>query len=159
MDELVQRKELLRFECRMARHEFAERTIVVSPGSQEWVRTELNAIVTVDPSEISPREQVYVLFKNFVLGKSMRTGRMFHRMKPLEGAHDIFELKTVDIRIFGWFFRKDFFVAVAGASIGQVKGTGMYGKYRDVAVAFRNQLALDEPKALYGAGEQDVVSI
>ncbi|MDO6967098.1 hypothetical protein [Rhizobium alvei] len=159
MDMLVQQKVLLRFECRMARHEFAERTIVVSPGFQEWVKAELNLMTAIDPAEVSPSEQVYILFKRFVLGKSMRTGRLFHRMKPLDGNHDIYELKTPDIRIFGWFYRKDFFVAAFGANIEQLKGTGMYGTYRDLAVAFRDNLPLNEPKALYGAGENDVVSV
>lgn len=110
----------------------------------------------MEPSDLRPLAQVQQVLKNFIIGWPMRIGLDFHVMAPLES--DVYELKTPDIRLFGWFYRRDHFIVVCGADIGRLKGQGLYGQYRDRVVEARRQLPLDEPKCLWGAKEHDVIS-
>jgi len=77
-------------------------------------------------------------------------------MRPKEA--DVFELVTPDVRIFGWFPRKDVFVAVAGDVMENTHGHDLYPGYRNMVIRQRELLDLDEPKWTPGASENDVIS-
>jgi len=80
---------------------------------------------------------------------------MFHDMLPKE--HAVWELKTADLRIFGWLCQPREFIAVCGGfkdDYEEPTKTKNYGDDRDRVIAARNALALDEPKFVTGAFDE-----
>lgn len=80
--------------------------------------------------------------------------------KPLNHVEDgIWELKTTDLRIFGWFPQKDCFIGVIADTKERLLKYQLYGPYAKLEVTpFRNQLDLDLPKFVPGKNPHDVVS-
>lgn len=101
----------------------------------------------------TPREQLDDIFHQFISGKNMNFYPQAHSMRPPECA--VWELKSDDLRVFGWFWRKGIFIISDIASAKETKTLKRYDEYRDRAVALREQLKLDEPKFLSG-GYDDV---
>src|SRR5262249_38215357 len=105
---------------------------------------------------LTPFEQVDQKLRDFVLGLPMayEVDR-----KQIEGhPYFIWELKTVDIRVFGWFASKGVFVAVAGAMRRNLKPANKkYSRQIDRTVAFRSALDLDEPKFIKGVTADEVL--
>ncbi|TPJ34283.1 hypothetical protein [Mesorhizobium sp. B2-6-5] len=110
----------------------------------------------IDPAMTAPVKQVFGLLQTFITGKPLVHGRQFHILHPEK--QDVWELKTVDVRIFGWFHERNRFVAVRGASMEQCKNDG-YAEFRNEVVAYRAALDLDEPKFKQGAKIDDVISV
>ena len=104
---------------------------------------------------LSPDEQLYDLLRRFLSGGRLEYGHDLHELEPLE--HDVWELKTTDVRIFGWFPGKCEFVAVSADLKKSIMDSGLYPGYRDEVVKFRDQLDLDEPKYQLGASYDDVL--
>jgi hypothetical protein len=84
-------------------------------------------------------------------GDPMRYGPMFHDMDP--GSDEVWELKTADLRIFGWIYRPREFIAVNGGYTDDYKPptkTKNYADDRRDVVNARNALPLDPPKFATG---------
>ena len=102
-------------------------------------------------------EQVDGLVDVFCSGDTLTYGEQF---KPLTHIKDgVWELKTPDIRIFGWFNRKDCFIGVVADDATRIKTYHLYHGYANVTTArFRDALDLDEPKYVTGDDPHAVVS-
>ncbi len=82
-----------------------------------------------------------------------------HRFKPLTHHRDgIWELKTPDLRIFGWFVKRDQFVGWAADATEKIKKHNLYHGYAREAGHFRDNLNLDPPKFVQGDKPDAVVS-
>jgi len=149
-------KALVELTIRLRSREYAERSFYASPDLFKWLKNDLPGLQQIDGSDAHPREQFFILLRHFVTGKPMIRNRMFRHLRPLE--RDVFELKTADLRIFGWFLSRDRFVAVAADSVERIKRHDLYAGYIGVVERFRDSLDLDEPKCLWGASDTDVVS-
>ena len=70
------------------------------------------------------------------------------QFKPLNYVQDgIWELKTANLRIFGWFPKKDCFLGVIANTKAQILEHKLVTPYANVEVApFRNKLDPHEPK-------------
>ena len=107
---------------------------------------------------MSPQEELDDLLFNYISSEGvMRYGRMFKDLVP--AVDECWELKTWQLRIFGWFYRKDCFIAVHIDRTINVKGrNGGYriaiNKTKDV----RQRLRLDEPRFV-GGELSNVISI
>lgn len=154
---LCEAKLLVPVTVRLSRREFNERAFFALPEFVEWLRGPLQTMVSGDPSDLSPREQFLALLRHYVTGRPMARNRMFKRLRPHE--NDVFELKTRDLRIFGWFIRPNEFVAVCGGSTDHIKKHDLYAGFVGSVVRVRAALDLDEPKCAWGALETDVVSV
>lgn len=157
IDMMVKSGALVLYRAHLPRRHLPQRAIFLLPEMVQWVRSELPRIEALDVHDLSPRLQVFMLFNAFVAGEPMRIGRMFHAMRPV--SKGVYELKTPDIRIFGWFYRRDVYIAAQGCPMVDVKTEGTYAAFRDRVVDRRSRLPLDEPKYLQGASEDDVVSV
>ncbi len=107
--------------------------------------------------EESPTQQFDALLEVFCSGDTLTFDRRF---KPLitHVKDGIWELKTPDLRIFGWFHVKDCFIASAMDQTFNVKSYDLYAGYANESVYHRNQLDLDEPKFVPGGDPNVVVS-
>jgi hypothetical protein len=71
----------------------------------------------------------------------------------------IWELKTEDIRIFGFFHKKDCFIGVVADDATRIKTYDLYHGYANVNCRrFREAIDLDNPKCVLGDDPNAVVS-
>ena len=90
------------------------RNIYISKGAETWIREKLKQL---DADKYyhgveMPREQLVDVFRRVM------TGEQINKFPPktlIEHPDWIHELRTADLRIFGWFWRRnDFIVAAIG---------------------------------------------
>lgn len=106
--------------------------------------------------DTSPLEELNDLLTVYVGGNQLAFGGQFHPLEHVDAG--IWELKTVDVRVFGWFAAHDHFVCTNVDMKKTVKTGGLYPHYRDRAVSFRHDLDLDEPKFVPGDDPANVIS-
>ena len=66
------------------------------------------------------------------------------------------ELRTPDVRVFGWLPARRHFIAVSGEMKRRLKPSSKYTPFIQGVVAFRDALDLDAPKALTGVATHDI---
>jgi hypothetical protein len=108
---------------------------------------------TAGVRDLSAKEQVYDLWHGFITGEEIRTYEKLHIMRP--GDRGVWELKTLDVRMFGWFYRPNTFIISRGIDAFSCKQHDLYAGLRDEAVRKRDELDLDLPK--FVSGEYDDV--
>lgn len=77
-------------------------------------------------------------------------------LKPLDS--DVWELKTADMRLIGWFCMRDIFICTAIEQKHRLVQSNLYGPYIQDAVRMRNQMELQAPKSVEG-GLEYVISV
>lgn len=111
------------------------------------------------PAKETPRQQMDSLFRKWNAGKPMKRRRSFDIMRP--PIDSVWEMKSVDIRVFGWMHRPKCFVAVFGGLADDYKPQNgnkpkeSYEEARERVVWIRSRLRLDEPK--FVTGEYDAL--
>lgn len=140
-------------------HEQPERLLYAYPHVVEWLDQTLPSLPSdfkdFMQEDLSPMEQVDALFHDFVSGENFSYYERSHSMTPLPLG--IWELKTTDVRFFGWFhIRKCFVIANVDTKARLLELPGLNGGYRENAVFRRNKLDLDTPKFITG-GYVDVL--
>jgi len=132
------------------------RTITVRTRLKDWMLETLPSLESTWKIEQSPLEQLDALTEVFCSGEPLAFG---HQLKPLTHIRDgIWELKTADLRMFGWFTTKDHFLGVDADLTDRIKKLKLYRPYCDQAVRYRDGLPLDPPKFVPGDNPHDVVS-
>lgn len=154
--ELSIRGDLIRYDPGLGENQLENRCIYVFPRVLAWIENRLPNIESDIENEHSPEEQLDDFLAAFCRGDALAFGRQFHSLIPI--GDSVWELKTPDVRLFGWFAACDCFVATDGAAAGLVKRLRMYAGYRDQAIRLRNQLELNEPKNLHGDAPDGIVS-
>jgi hypothetical protein len=102
----------------------------------------------------TPRQQMDSLLRKWNAGMRMRQGRAFDIMRP--PIDSVWEMKSVDLRIFGWMHKPRCFVAVFGGLADDYKSQNgnspkeSYDKARERVVWIRDRLGLDNPKFVTG---------
>lgn len=148
--------ELCRYDAFLADDQQPERTIFFFPRSRTWMSDILPTLESTWNIEVSPLEQVDAFLALYCAGEPLSFG---HRFKPLTHLGDgVWELKTADVRLFGWFVSRDSFVVTDGVLARDVKLRNGYRPFAEQAVRFRDRLALDEPKFVAGEDPHNVVS-
>jgi hypothetical protein len=92
-----------------------------------------------------------------ISGELLEERRDLRPLLPFDSC--VWELKTIDVRIFGWFPIRDAFVAVNGGMARKIKDARMYHGYREEVRTVRDRLDLDEPKSIEGSRVSDVLSV
>ena len=141
------------------RREFQFRWIYALPTFVEWKNSELPMLQQgrLKATE-TPEEQFDNILFKWIVGKEIRYGTMFKDLSPI--GDEVWELKTVDLRIFGWMFQKDKFVAVFGDYADNYKPPSRRSSYNVAmakVVSARKKLDLDQPKFITGVYD-DIVS-
>ena len=107
----------------------------------------------------TPKEQMYTVLRKWNAGRPMMRGRAFSDLRPRH--HSVWEMKTPDLRIFGWLYRPRVFVAAFAASADDYKKQKgqapkeSYDAARDRVVWLRSMLPLDPP--LFVTGDYDAL--
>jgi len=133
------------------------RQFYASPDLHGWINDVLPTIVSAWETELTPLEQFVDLAETFCAGERLMYGLL---LKPLTHITEgIWELKTPDIRIFGWFPRKYCFIGAGADDATRIKRHHLYHGYANVTTKrFRDALDLDNPKYVPGDNPHAVVS-
>jgi hypothetical protein len=144
----------------LRRREFDEREFHALPSFMLFIKQILPAAAPgVIAARETPRQQMDTLLRKWTAGKPMRQGRAFGIMRP--ATDSVWEMKTVDLRIFGWMHKPKCFVAVFGGLADDYKSQNgnppkeSYKEAMERVVWIRDRLGLDEPK--FVTGEYDAL--
>lgn len=149
LDELCNQKRLVKLGGGLDYHEQPERRLYAFPHVIDWLDAVLPTVVSeLGDGSQTPEEQIDDLLYMFVSGADMSFYERSHSMTPSE--HGVWELKSPDLRLFGWFRRKGTFVITRIDTAFRCKQHGLYVGYRSDAVRLRDGMNLDEPKFVTG---------
>lgn len=130
-------------------------------GTQDLIQWLENVLPNLDHNELydvlSPQEQVLAVFAEYVGGEQFIDDRRFKKLN-WNPEYFVWELKTEEVRIFGWVPEKDVFICCFGDSKDTILVEDSYGRYIAQTVYVRNNLDLDDPKFVESGDLTDVVS-
>jgi hypothetical protein len=153
---LCTRGALIQVDVELGVREMPIRKFYGFPHVIEWIEEVLPALQPeLDAGRQSPIEQVDSLLYDFIRGANIAHYERAHIMQPTEPG--VFELKTPDVRFFGWFPMKDHFIAADVDTTCRCKMYQLYAGYRGDVQRRRSCLDLDPPKFLSG-GIHNVLS-
>lgn len=153
---LVGDDALIKIDPQLEPNEQEHRLIYALPSVIPRLADELPGWSSVWQIEQTPQQQLDALFEIFCSGEAL----VFDlRFKPLTHLGDgVWELKTSDLRLFGWFPAKDVFIFPCIDLAGKIKTYNLYAGYAGEVVRQRSKFPLDEPKFVPGENPNDVVS-
>jgi hypothetical protein len=151
-DTLLNREKVLtRVVLKLPRGQFHDRKFYAYPGCIAWMQQVSKMVTGRLASDFTPQEQLVERLRQWMSGQPMEYGRMFHDMDPR--TDDVWEMKTADLRIFGWMYRPREFIAVQGGYTDDYKEptkTKNYADDRRDVVKARDALPLDGDKFVRG---------
>ncbi len=154
--ELAEQGILVKYDPHLAPTVQELRQIFVTPNVRDWLTQQLPTMNSSWNLEASPLEQFDALAEEFCAGKVLKID---WQLKSLNHLGDgIWELKTADVRLFGWFPARDCFIAADADTAERVKTHNLYRGYSGQVARKRDQLALNEPKFVPGDNPNGVVS-
>lgn len=156
--QLVDSEALIRVNV-LESDDLPSRCLYATPDFVDWLENTLSELVE-DPiyGDLSPYEQVYAMFAEYVSGSDFSSDRRFRKMSSTP-EYWVWEMKTVSIRIFGWVPNKDCFICCYGDEADKIKFLDSYNTYIAKTFYVRNQLPLDPPKYVAGGQYEQVISI
>lgn len=158
LDYLLRSGDVVRVEIELGPEELPKRLLYATPGFVRWLEERLKED---EPSPLGsdtrPVEQLDYLFYSFISGRPLVYSRQFRAIKAERNA--VWELKTPDFRIFGWFVQKDCFVAVFGDWTDHVKDHDLYRGYRLEVRRLRRELGVSDALCVEGVDPEDVLSL
>ena len=156
--DMVQSGALLKIEVELAPDCQPSRLLYGTPGFVRWLREVVDG---GEPSlrlgEATVAEQIDDLFSSFLSGSPLIFTKQFRVVRTEDNA--VWELKTPDVRIFGWFMIKDCFVAVFGNWADTTKDHDLYRGCRIAIRRLRRELGIDEALCVKGVAPDDVLSV
>jgi hypothetical protein len=154
--ELIDAGRLVKLDPALEDNELEHRYIYAIPEVITSLESELPQWQSQWNIEQTPIQQYDALLEIFCSGEVLTYGPQF---KPLNHLSDgIWELKTADLRIFGWFNVRDSFIAGAIDTAFRVKNHNLYAGHANVVAYRRRLLSLDEPKFIIEEDPTHVVS-
>jgi hypothetical protein len=138
--------------------ELPKRRLFGTPEFVRWLDETLPGLLGDSiGADLSPFDQVYALFFEYVIGNAFSTDRRF---KKLNGTpdHYVWEFKTDDVRVFGWVPQKDTFICCFGDSKVAIETFQKYGRYIAQTKFVRDNISLDAPKFIESVRYVDVIS-
>ena len=152
---LVAERKLIRVTMQLGRGQDHERKLYTYPDCAAWMRDAVPKMVTGRcKSPMTPKEQLRQLFRQWMAGEAMAYDRRFRDLLPLDNF--VSEMKTDDLRIFGWIYRPREFIAVCGGYADDYKEptkTKFYNDDMREVLARREVIDLDGDK--YATGPFD----
>jgi hypothetical protein len=149
---ILEDARITRVKLRLPRGRFDERELYAFPECLDWMRKKVPTMVTGRiGSAFTPAEQLMRRLTQWIVGDTMVHNRMFKDMEPQ--SHGVWELKTENLRIFGWMYQRRKFIAVCGGYADDYKEPTKVKFYADdkrTVMVKRNALPLDGAKFVLG---------
>ena len=147
INQLLAKDELILYEAELEPHMMPERLIYLSSELAAWIGDVLDLEEMDRGRDLDPSEQVESILDQFVAGHHMGRSEL-RKLEPL--GNGIWEFKPTDVRIFGYFYRKSFFIATCGEMKKKLKKRSDYQPYINKALASRDSYDLPPPSHLDG---------
>lgn len=143
--QLVEEGDLIKVGSPLGLGEMPERAIYAFPRAVEWMQEHLTELQSDGyyTGVVSPLEQADDLLHRFIIGDDMQDKPPRSMRPEREG---VWELRTPDLRFFGWFWKRGCFLLSAIATKKECKISGLYHGYMQQCVRDRTLLNLDSPK-------------
>lgn len=154
--QLAAKGALVRFDPELGAHEFEERRIYMLTRVPRQIAERIDDAVSDRLIETSPKEQLDQLLVDFCAGVELMVDTQFKCLHPV--GQGVWELKTADVRIFGWFDEKDCFVCSAADTTHRVKNFRLYHGYIEETAQLRLELIGPGGTFVEGNQSNDVVS-
>ncbi|MDE4134548.1 hypothetical protein PXK00_15625 [Phaeobacter sp. QD34_3] len=139
-------------------HELPWRSLYGTPDFIDWLD---RALPTLDHNDLyddlTPQDQVFVAFHEYVAGEEFLEDRRFKKLSWTPERF-VWEIKTEEVRVFGWVPHKNAFICCYGDSKDRIETERSYGRYIAQTVYVRDNMDLDEPKLVRSGALHDVVS-
>jgi hypothetical protein len=132
------------------------RCIYLSEKLKNWMNDVLPQLQATWQTELTCQEQVGALVESFCAGDELDSSTQFRALRPI--GQGVWELKTGDVRMFGWFVKKDHFIGVVAHDAYRVKYHDLYHGLIGEVVRYRDALDLDDPKFVPGDNPHAVLS-
>jgi hypothetical protein len=156
--ELALAGDLIQIDVPLEQGELSWRRIFATPAFVEWLDKVLPTLEsTTIGADSEPHEQIDAVFHDYVIGEHMVIGKKFKRLKYNPDL-SVWELKTSDVRVFGWVPAKDVFICAYGDLKDEIELKNAYGKYIAQTHFARTQMNLDDPKVIESKEYYDVLS-
>lgn len=125
------------------------RDVYVTLGAGTWISEELKTLKTDGFYEgaLSPREQLADVSRRVMVGEQIDQFRPKTIVKHPDWIH---ELRTPDLRIFGWFWRQRCYIASVLATKASLVESIKYSGCIETVRFERAKLDLDPPKFIEG---------
>jgi hypothetical protein len=145
---------LLSYDPDFEADEFPTRWVHQAPEFVSWLANVLPHELPEGGRISTPYEQVEQRLYEYCLGRPMTYDRDRKVLAPQH--HYVWEIKTPDVRLFGWLPAPRHFIAVCGEMKARLAPNAKYKPFIDRVVAFRDNLDLDLPKFLTGVSPNDI---
>jgi hypothetical protein len=153
---LAARGVLSKLEVELDWREQEVRRFYALPRLRTWLCDVLPTAESTWNREVSPAEQLDALLAIYIAGEPIA---FENQLKPLRHRRQgVWELKTADVRIFGWFPSRDCFIGSAGYIADGVKHLELYNGFIEQAAHDIAVIDLDPPKFVSGENPHAVVS-
>ena len=152
---LVNEGKLIRYEAELRRREQPQRYVYLAPALVRWMETDLPSHAADRGRYLLPDEQVERALHAVIRGDRLVLGDHYKKIKPY--PRHVWELRPVDVRLFGWFPRRGHLVLVCAALKKHLRRNSDYDPYIRDTITFRDALNLDEPKAVPGERYDEVL--
>lgn len=134
------------------------RGLYATPAFLDWYENVLPVLPHNELySDLTPEEQVFAAIAEYVSGEEFIDDRRFKKLSSTPDRY-VWEIKTDEVRVFGWVPHKDAFICCYGDSKDLIQLHGLYGRYIAQTVFVRDNMNLDEPKCIESREVGDVVS-
>jgi hypothetical protein len=147
---------LIKIDVPLGRGEMPCRLLYGVPSFVAWLS---NDLPNLEPGRLSasekPQEQLDYRFYQWTVGHRIKYDRMFKDLMP--AADEVWEMKTVDVRVFGWMYRPCIFIAVLGDYADLYKNSRTKHSYSNAigkVKETRRLIDLDEPKFTGGTFDE-----
>lgn len=156
--DLVASGTIVKIDVELGPHEQPLRLLYGTPQFVGWLQEILaGAAPEQRLGHLTPAQQLDDIFYSFLSGAPLVFNRQFRAIRAED--HAVWELKTPDLRIFGWFMAKDCFVAVFGNWADTIKDHDLYRGYRIAIRRLRRELGLEATLCVKGSAPDDVLSV
>lgn len=152
---LIEERKLINIEVGLDGQPF--RCIYGTPDFIKWLKTAQDIETKPEHSQQTAIEQIDDAFHEFIIGDNMDMDRRFKKLRWTPDYH-IWELKTIDIRMFGWIPQKDHLILAFGDIADEIKLKKLYGAFIAKTKYAREQMNLNEPKCIEGMEYDNVLS-
>jgi hypothetical protein len=155
LEDLVAMGHLLPHRADLDNGELPDRAVYFDPAFDSGFGAKLPLLSRLHGRKLTPHEQAEQLLYDFVIGRPMAYSVDYRKLDPLS-AH-AWELKTPDVRLFGWFPRRANLVIVSGELKDNLPTFKAYSPFIQEVIAFRGGLDLDEPKSVTGVTHDEIL--
>lgn len=153
IEELAKASAVVKFGGGLLRYEIPERAIYGTSEVITWIKGNINGLETDGyiHGAATPKQQLASLLRAYVRGDSYEDFMLPKIMSP--NSAWVWELRTHDLRLFGWFYRRGCFIVTDIDTKANCTDNALYNGYRDQCVAWRDACELTPPLVTEGYHE------